>query len=51
MEPSRALVPEPPRQLDGIAALDRDGLAAALVEADDASFEDVDRREDIEVLC
>ena len=47
----RALVAEPAGKLDGIAALDRHGLAPSLVEADDASFEDVDRRQDIEVLC
>ena len=51
VQASRALVAEPAGKLDGIAALDRHRLAAALMEADDASFEHVDRRQHIEVLC
>ena len=51
MEAARALVAEPAGKLDGVATLDRHGLAAALVQPDDASFEDVDRGENIEVLC
>ena len=51
MQAPRALVAEPAGKLDRIAALDRHGLSPSLVEADDAAFEDVDRREDIEVLC
>ena len=41
---------EPPRELDRVAALDRHGLPTSLREADDASLEDVDRRENVEVL-
>ena len=51
VEPSRTFVAEPARELDGIAALDRHRLAPALVEPHDASFEHVDRGENIEVLC
>ena len=51
MEASRALVPEPAGKLDRVAPLDRHGLATALMEADDASFEDVDRRKNVELLC
>ena len=42
MEASGALVAEPAGQLDRIAALDGHGLPAALMEPNDASFEDVD---------
>ena len=51
MEASGALVPEPAGKLDRIAALDGHGLPAALMEPDDASFEDVDRGKNVEVLC
>ena len=51
VQPSRTLVAEPPRELDRISALDRHRLAPPLVEAHDAPFEHVDRREHIEVLC
>ena len=43
VQPPRAFVAEPPGELDRIASLDRDRLATALREADDASFEHVDR--------
>ena len=51
MEAARALIAEPAGKLYRIAALDRHRLAAALMEADDPSFEHVDRRQNIEVLC
>ena len=51
MESSCALVPESARQLDGVTSFDRHRLAAALMETNHASFQDVDRREDVEVLC
>jgi hypothetical protein len=51
MEPPRAFVAEPTGKLDRVASLDRHGLATALMEADDASFEDVDRGKNVEVLC
>ena len=51
MKPPRALVAEPPRELDRVAALDRHRLASSLREPDDTSFEDVDRREDVEVCA
>ena len=51
MEPPRAFAAEPARELDGVAALDRDRLATALREPHDASLEDVDRREDLECCC
>ena len=51
MQAARALVAEPACKLDGIAALDRHCLSPALREPDDASLEDVDRGDDIEVLC
>ena len=44
MQAPRALVAEPAGKLDGIATLDRHDLPSSLVEADDAAFEDVDRR-------
>ena len=40
---ARALAAEPPRELDGVAAFDRDGVTAPLREPYDASFEHVDR--------
>ena len=45
------LVTEPPGELDRVAALDRDGLPAPLREPHDASIENVDRREELELLC
>ena len=51
VEAAGTLVAEPPGELDGVAALDRDGLAASLREPDDAAVENVDRREELEVLC
>ena len=48
VEPPRTFVAEPARELDGVAALHRDRLASALRKPDDASLEDVDRREDLE---
>ena len=50
VEAAGALVAEPPRELDRVAALDRHRLAAALREPDDAALEDVDRRDDVEVV-
>ena len=50
MEAARALVAESPSELDGVAALDRDGLSAALREPHDASVEDVDRRQELEAV-
>ena len=51
VEATRALVAEAPSELDRVAALDRDGLSPALGEPDDASFEDVDGRDDFEAAC
>ena len=50
VEPRRARGGEALRGRDRVAAVDRDPLATALGEADDASVEDVDRRIDDEVL-
>ena len=50
MEATRALVAEAASELDRVSALDRDGLAPALGESDDAPFEDVDGRNDFEVF-
>ena len=46
MEPRRACRREGGRSRNRIAALDGHVLPAALFEANDASFEDVDRRKD-----
>ena len=51
MKTARALVPEPPGELDRVAALDRHRLTTALRESDDPTLEDVDRGYHIEVLC
>ena len=50
VEPGRARGRETLRGRDRVAAVDRDPLAAALREADDASVEHVDRRVDDEAL-
>ena len=51
VQPRRAFVAKAPRQLDRITSLDRHCLPAALGESHDAAFEDVDRRDQLEVLC
>ena len=42
---------EAPHELDGIARLPRHGVEVAALEADGAAFEDVDGRDDLQLLC
>ena len=51
MKARRAFGRVPPCQLDGISALERDGLPPALREAHDAPSEDVDGRYHLELAC
>ena len=51
MEPRRPFARVTLRELDGIAALERDGLTPALREPDDPPCQDVDRRDHFELAC
>ena len=51
VEADGALGVEAPRELDGVAAFDRHGLAPSLGEPHDASVEHVDRGDHFEFAC
>ncbi len=51
MEPCRAFRGEAARELDGVAALDRDRLAPSLREPNDSPLEHVDGGDDFELAC
>ena len=51
MESASSFGPEPPGELEWVAALYRHGLPTPLGESYDSAFEDVDGWNKVEVLC